>query len=750
MSRFQSHVVVGSLIVLLFPPISPSVEALDLVRDGRPMVSIVVSPEQTDTLKRRSRSGWNDRRAAEVLVNWVRKMTDAELPIVDQSPAGGSAIYVGKAAIEAGLTLDDLKSESNEGLRIRCDGRRLLLAGQNETATVKAVCRLLEKLGCRYFVDHPIGEVFERTDDLKVGRLDIAEQPGFAMRSIWGSQWSGSSLWKVWNGAGGIRFSTGHSWGNYVSKDLFKTHPEYFQFRDGSRRPSDWYCTSNRQLRKIFAQGVIDKIEAGATNPSISPPDGRGYCQCEACAKQDDPRLLEPSTGTVCVTNRYCDFYDEVAQIVGRRCPDATLSFYCYADYTQAPTSGVRLPSNTAAWIAPIRYCRYHPIGHPDCPSRTQLGELLDGWSESVSKIGYRTYNYNLAECCVPFSKISTWKHDIPYLKERGCIGINLETLTNWQIYGPHIYLSIRLAYDPSADADAIMDDFFLKFYGPAAGPMMKEYWMAIDQAFLDLKCHTGSFYALHLVYTPAFLKRCSSLLKQSAEAARSDKGYASRVAMATEGFENAKQYVAIREAMNRGDFQRAKRVYDSLLARSEKHQQTKLGNHYTVGYLKRFVGKHVEAGAALTESPSSVLKVLPDRWRLAYDEEDRGAELGYHSPSHDDSAWTEVATYSCPLDAQGIDDRQTIMWYRTTLDLPEKPAGKLQLFFTEVDGESTVFVNGREVGQGESRRTPFAVDVSGKLQKGENQITVRVDHSRMTELFLGGIIRPVVLVAAP
>ena len=30
----------------------------------------------------------------------------------------------------------------------------------------------------------------------------------------------------------------------------------------------------------------------------------------------------------------------------------------------------------------------------------------------------------------------------------------NLETLANWQIYSPHIYLSIRLAYDPAADAE--------------------------------------------------------------------------------------------------------------------------------------------------------------------------------------------------------------------------------------------------------------------------------------------------------
>jgi len=739
------------LVIGVFVSTVTGANALDLVRGGKPVATIVVAPKQDQGPSGRRRGGFNDPAAAAVLVDWVRKMTDAELPVVEKqdAPKSGPLVYVGAAAVEAGLKLDDIKSPSREGLRIRCDGsRHLLLAGQDGTSTVKAVCRLLEELGCRYFVDHPIGEVFSRSKDLSVGKLDITEQPGFLMRRIWGSNWSGDTLWKVWNGHGGISFGTGHAWGGYVSKDLFKTHPEYFQERDGKRNPSDWYCTSNPGLRKVFADALIERVESGSQYPSISPPDGRGYCQCAACRKQDDPESVEPSTGTVCVTNRYCDFYQDVARQVARRCPDAIMSFYCYADYTQAPTSGIKLPENLCAWIAPIRYCRFHRIAHPGCPSRQQLEELLDGWDAAAEKIGYRTYNYNLAECCVPFSKIDVWRHDIPYLKEKGCVGMNLETLTNWQIYGPHIYLSIRLSYDPAADADAIMDDYFLMFYGPKAGPLMKEYWTGIDRAFVELESHAGSFYAVHLVYTPEFLHECRTTLNKAAAAARGDKDYAARVDMASEGLKNAEEYVAVRDAMNRGDFQAAKRLFDRLLARSEKHQQTRLGNHYTVGYLKRFLGKHIAAGADATAPPARVIAVLPDRWRLAYDEEDQGVSRGFHQPEFDDSGWLEVATYSAPLDAQGLPDRQTIQWYRTKLDLKEKPRGKrLRLFFTEVDGDAVVYLNGRELGASEKKRTPFSVDATAAAKPGVNTVAVRVDHTKITELFLGGILRPVAVV---
>ncbi|MHC4400218.1 MAG: DUF4838 domain-containing protein [Planctomycetota bacterium] len=721
--------------------------AIDVVRGGEPVATIVIDPaEATPGTRGRRGSQPSDQQAAQVLIDWVKKMTGAELPVARAAPDGKPIIYVGRAAVKAGLRLDAIESPSREGLRIQTDGQRLLVAGQSPTATVKAVCRLLEHWGCRYFIDHPLGEVYPRTKSLSLGDLDVSEKPGFLYRSIWGSQWSGSTLWKIWNGAGGTRLATGHAWGQYVAKDLFKENPDLFRLRDEKRQPSDWYCTSNPDLHEVFSRGVIRRIEGGVLHPSLSPPDGRGYCECGACRAQDDPDSVEPSSGHVSVTNRYVDFYQHVARQVARRHPESILSFYCYADYTQAPTNGIELEPSLCAWIAPIRYCRFHRIGHPDCPSRSQLGELLDGWASSAQRIAYRTYNYNLAECVVPFSLISVWKHDIPYLRRKGCIGVNLETLANWQIYGPHVYLSIRLAYDAEADADAVMDDFFMKFYGPGAGPHMKWYWAAIDRAFVELPCHSGSFFALHLVYTPAFLRRCRGMIDSAARAAGGDKACAARVQMAAEGLENAEQYVAVRGAINRGDFQAAKRVYDGLLARSEANRQSGLGNHYTVGYLKRFVGRQVDAAAAATAPPDKVVQILPDKWRLAYDEAEAGLEKGYHLPACDDSKWPEVATYSNPLDAQGMPDRQTVMWYRTAFSLPQL-SGKHSLLFIEVDGDAEVYLNGKHAGRSEKKRQPFELDVGGAFQPGRNVVAVRVDHSNITELFLGGILRPVVLI---
>jgi hypothetical protein len=748
--------VTATLLMILtqLPSSAPSQE-MDLVRDGQAVAVIVVnaSPVAGQAKNKQAKGhGFrcSDATAANVLADWIEKITDVRLPVVAQTPQDGPAIYVGKAALAAGLTLDDIDSSTREGLRIVSDGQtRVLLAGQNEDATVKAACRFLEQLGCRHFMDNPLGEVYPRSKTLTVGKLNLTEKPGFLLRKIWGSQWTGPSLWKIWNGDGGTPLSTQHAWGAYVDQSLFDTHPEYFALRNGERKKGDWYCTSNPKLRKVFAQGVIAQ---GESNPSISPPDGTGYCQCNACRAQDDPRSIEPSSGTVNVTNRYVDFFDAVAKEVAKVHPEWLLSFYCYADYTQPPTTDIKLSPNLVAWIAPIRYSRFHRIGSPNSSSTMQLAEVLDRWAASAQHIAYRTYNYNLAECLVPFSKLSVWAHDIPYLKAKGCLAINLESLANWEIYGPHIYQSIRLAYDPGADADALMEDYFLKFYGPQAGPFLKQYWLSIDRAFADLKCESGSFFALHLVYTAVFLEELDGLLRRATDAVKDEPTYAARVALTAEGFRNAQQYIQIRAAMGRGDFRTAQKIYDELYARNEREVTKGYSNNYTPSYLNRFVGVHVAAGARATAAPNRVVQVLPDRMKLAYDVEDKGQEQSWHQPDFDDSAWRRVATYSNTLNAQGLPDTKSFLWYRTSIDVPGQHQ-RLSLFFTEVDGQAVVvYINGKQVASvgKEASRKPFEVDVTDAVTAGKNTVALKVDHRKITELFLGGIVRPILLIEKP
>ncbi|HEY3321486.1 MAG TPA: DUF4838 domain-containing protein [Planctomycetota bacterium] len=740
-----------------------TVFALDIVVDAKPKATIVVeappAAEQPETKnKKRPPAKQNrgfaadDEHAAEVLAEWIEKITGCRLPVAQTAPENSPAIFVGAAAIKAGLKLDQIQSPSHEGVRVVADESRILIAGQNGTATVKAVCRFLEELGCRYFMDSPLGEVYPKSQTLSVGKLDISEAPGFLHRNAKGPSWRGQNqaLWTVWNGQGGIDLQHAHSWGGYVPDSLFAQHPEFFAMnQDGQRVGKGWLCTSNPQLREHFAAGVLARIEKGGHNPSLSPTDGRGYCQCPQCKAQDNPAEIEPSSGTVSVSRRYVDFFNAVGAIVAKQRPESILSFYCYADYTQPPT-GIKCAPNLCAFIAPIRYCRVHGMDNPLCPSRQQAKQMIEGWAKVAQKIGYYEYEYDLAESTVPFSRLSVLKHDVPYLKSKGCVGLTIEMLSNWHIYGPQMYLALRLAYAPDASADAIMDDYFSKFFGPKAGPFMKEYWMGIDQAQVNLTCHSGSFFAIHQLYTPPFLEKCRETLKKAAQATADDPQYSARVAVHAEGFKSADEYMQIVAAMATGDFAQAKSVYAKMVARLEKLAADGYANReYAFAYLKRFVLPAIEAGAAATAEPNKLVSVLPDEWRFACDEKDEGNAAGYAKADFDDAAWKRVVTFSKTLDAQGLPDKLTVLWYRTSLTVPAQHR-KLALLFTQIDGAAEVFVNGTKVGEGQKKNAPFEVDITAAVRDGKNVIAVRVDHSRMTELFLGGIVRPVLLIDKP
>jgi hypothetical protein len=67
-------------------------------------------------------------------------------------------------------------------------------------------------------------------------------------------------------------------------------------------------------------------------------------------------------------------------------------------------------------------------------------------------------------------------------------------------------------------------------------------------------------------------------------------------------------------------------------------------------------------------------------------------------------------------------------LWYRRSLSLSrQKPGQHTLLHFGAVDWQTTVFVNGQEVGAHSGGYTGFSFDITPKLKKGENEIWVKV-----------------------
>ncbi len=720
-----------------------------IVQDGQPAATIVAAADA--------------KQAAQILQEWIKLMSGATLPIADKPADGQVAIYVGQAAQDAGLNLADIKSPSREGIRIKCDGTNVFIGSQSTAALLRAVGRFLEEeFGCRYVDYTPYGKIFPESPTLKVLKREFAEAPTMQFRTVWGAEGAFGTYggpkapWRLWNGDGGIGVPMSHSWGGVLGKDDFKQHPEWFRMdENGKRVDGPWPNLGNLEVRKKFIEWAVKASDNGQKGISFSPPDDHREDFSPEAKQYDNLNVIDSTSGRVSMTDRFMGMANEAAKELLRLNPNAPLSgFYAYSDYTMPPTKPElkKLSPNICVWIAPIRFSRYHPIGSPNSPSARDLKQIIDGWSECAASMGLRTYNYNLADLQVPFSKISTWAHDIPYLYRHKFIGVNYESFDEWEIYGPHTYLQMRIAYDPRLDPWEIMADYWDKSYGPAA-EVMEKYWMEIDAAFINLKTDTGSTHALHHVYTPERLKLLDGYLTEAERLVKGRKVLEGRLELARRGLTRAFYWRKWYDAVNRGDIEGLIAVFNEwtpFVAQSIKRGQANL---YANTYLQRFIGWNTWNAESLLHpkegKPAKVIAVLPDEWKTATrDEIDKsGIKDNPYDVQYNDAGWKTIKTYTDTRNAQGLPEYFGEMWYRVTYTAP-KSSPNLLLHFFKADRKVVLYINGKQVNKEEVEAfRGAAIDVTGFLKPGEaNQITVMVRHIPLPEMYLGGLVMPVYL----
>ncbi len=78
-------------------------------------------------------------------------------------------------------------------------------------------------------------------------------------------------------------------------------------------------------------------------------------------------------------------------------------------------------------------------------------------------------------------------------------------------------------------------------------------------------------------------------------------------------------------------------------------------------------------------------------------------------------------------------------LWYRRSLEMVPNAGKRYLLNFEAVDYESTVWINGKEVGTHSGGNLPFSFDVTDALQTGTNMLLVRVTDATDTTWQLHG-----------
>jgi hypothetical protein len=729
---------------------------LVLVKDGQPTAAIVIAAKPSE----------NAQVAAEEFQRCIEKMSGARLPIVsDKQAAGpGALVLIGRSRLTDGMRGLKIpsgvtKNLREEGFAIYCRGNRLVLAGNDAEpyyGTRYAVSDVLNRLGMRWFLPGDYGEVAPKAATIEVPEMSVVERPSFPMRNFWthseGTMDAERDLWKVrnkmnpriqqWFGVPGDG-----SVNNYLPKDQFDAHPEMFAMsRDGGREKST-PCMTNPDMINSMIERVKADARAGRRVSAFAPEDGVPRCFCPNCRKVNwaldgygsNDRDPEAEAST---SQEWFYFVNRILEGVNKEFPDHLIATNGYSNREIAP----QLPDfnkskNLVVMFANICACTIHAYDDPRCWQMERQAEMLKQWTRICDKVWIYSYNYTML---VGKGTITPMVHrirrNIPLLKEYGLIGFLDQDEADMSLTGiPTHIVRAALEWNTKADVEAVLDDFFAKWFGAAAKPV-RAYYDALEEAFNNAPQHGHEDVILPAIYTPELMAALDQAITGAERLTNSD---TEKLHVRAErlSYDHLRAYVALEKAKQECNYAEAARQVERMLVlKDQLHAITPFygwspypvyGAAWERDRMRRLDGK-------VSGSEGTLIAMLPVEAKFRTDPFDDGRYNRWDDPLLDDSNWRTLAT-TTGWENQGLMNAnghpyRGVAYYRLKVDLPADAAGKsVWIFIPAADNEVWVWVNGRYAGHRPymrpwSRPQEAEMDISRLIEPGKtNQVAVRV-----------------------
>lgn len=374
--------------------------------------------------------------------------------------------------------------DGREAYAIRARPGRLLLLGATDLGVSHAAYRLLRELGCRWFFPNPNWEVVPRAPSLSFGR-DITDRPAILSRSIWYA-WGtfndsghprGQSAavdyaaWKRRNAmAESFVANAGHALFQVIdqNKAEFDKHPEYLALT-GGKRQGPQIELGNPAVRQMVVDYALKyfRDNPGADMVSLDPADGAGYSESE-----ESQKLGTPGDAIFGMAN-------EVARALQKAYPNERKMAGLYAYNWHSDPPPFALEPNV-----------YIQLTMAFNGGKLSLPELLEAWPRKARNLGFYAYfstwlwDYDRWPGGQASSKNSLkWMFEAWDKANRAsgafATSVSAESGNNWGPHGRGYYLANALMWNPQADVEAILDDFYAKSFGPGARAMKAYYELA-------------------------------------------------------------------------------------------------------------------------------------------------------------------------------------------------------------------------------------------------------------------------------
>ncbi len=453
------------ILALLVAHAAASQAAVTIVRDGEPAAVIVLQPDASEQLAE----------AVGEMQALIERSTGALLELADAPPEGMATIHVGRTPyVEAQVI--DLGDLDGDGFVIEFpDERTIVILGPTDWGTEFGVYDFLERyVGVRWLMPGPDGTHVPAHETITIPGEAVRDEPAFFSRKYFGLRLDAQWLWARRNRLHS-RIEFHHNLNHlFPPEQDVATHPEFFPIRNGERYlpppgSHSWQpCFTAPGIVETAIERIVAYFDEHPEEQSYSlgVTDGSGHCECESC------RALDPGRKNVIgrdhLSDRYFTWCNAVVEGVLERHPDKWFGFLAYSEIFEPPD---RVPVHPRL----IPYVTYDRMKWIDPEIRAAGEEVTQRWADAVPVVGWYDYIYG-ASYLVPRVY---FHHMADYYRsgyEDGVRALTAEAYPNFG-EGPKLYVSLKLQWDPHADVDELLDEWYELAVGPEAAPYVKRYY---------------------------------------------------------------------------------------------------------------------------------------------------------------------------------------------------------------------------------------------------------------------------------
>lgn len=469
------------------------------------------------------------------------------------------------------------------------DGRNTIKGKQLEYGTANAVFTFLqERIGVRWLYPGKLGTDYPGAESLRIAPFTYRYHPQFRARAGVFAQLNRGKKeddGQIWVKHQRLLLDSLYLEGGHPLKDWWEkyhqTKPELFALQpDGTRGtfPSDPESKKLCEGEPALWQTWLEEMQQRFTDyphwqtlPTVAN-DGyfSGHCT-DPRSRAWDP---DPSESKVLIemmwadghrekwpplSDRYANFANKLSELAEARFPDRDY-FVVMNAYGEV---GNPAPMKTTLRddVLVMAVHNFH-MRHP--AEREPKMQQFDEWAKRAKQIVWRPNLGNQAGLAWGFPDVPLQQtmQDFRFVADRGTIGLFFDMyFENWANLSPYYYLVGQLAWNPQADGNAILEDFYQRSYGPAA-PAMKRYWTLLEktrQHFVDSIESRFRVTRIHEHYTDEVLAQAESMLVEAEKLVADDAKHAARVHFTRCGFIYARALVTQRSLMARWEAGKSK-----------------------------------------------------------------------------------------------------------------------------------------------------------------------------------------------